>query len=100
MEDEEAMRKGLGGTPIYRTMTNTKAACTSWQSMPSRDYSSHENTWDARNMKAYTTKESCHKYWVEYAGFSPSRHVKYLVGTRVCFGPIRTQKEDPYIRMT
>jgi hypothetical protein len=52
MEDEEAMSKGLGGTPIYRTMTDTKAACTSWQSMPSRDYSSHEITWDARNTKA------------------------------------------------
>jgi hypothetical protein len=46
------MSKGLGGTPIYRTMTDTKAAWTSWQSLPSRDYSSHENTWDARNMKA------------------------------------------------
>jgi hypothetical protein len=68
-------------------MTDTKAMCTSWQSMPSRDYSSHENTWDARNMKAYTTEESYHTYRVEYAGFFPSRHAKYLVGTRVCFGP-------------
>jgi hypothetical protein len=62
MEDEEAMSKGLGGTPIYQTMTDTKAACTSWQSMPSPDYSSHENTWDAQNTKANTAEESCHKY--------------------------------------
>jgi hypothetical protein len=68
-------------------MTDTKAACTSWQSMPSWDYSSHENRWDARNTKAYTAEESCHKYRVEYAGFFLGRHAKYLVGTRVCFGP-------------
>jgi hypothetical protein len=37
----------------------------------SRDYSSHENTWDARNTKAYTAKESGHKYRAEYTGFSP-----------------------------
>jgi hypothetical protein len=24
---------------------------------------------------------------VQHAGFFPGRHVKYLVGTRVCFGP-------------
>jgi hypothetical protein len=38
-------------------------------------------------MKAYTTEESYHKYRVEYAGFFPSRHAKYLVRTQVCFGP-------------
>jgi hypothetical protein len=54
--------------------------------MPSRDYSSHENTWDAWNAKAYTAEESCHKYRAEYSGFFPDRHAKYLVGTRVCFG--------------
>jgi hypothetical protein len=53
--------------------------------MPSRDYSSHENTWDARNTKAYTAEESYHKYRAEHAGFFPNRHAKYLVGTRVCF---------------
>jgi hypothetical protein len=62
------------GTPIYRTMTDTKAACSMWQSMPSQYYSSHENTWDARNMKAYTAKELCHKYSAEYACLFPSRH--------------------------
>jgi hypothetical protein len=42
--------------------------------------------WDARNTKAYTAKESCHKYRA-YASFFPDKHAKYLVGTRVCFGP-------------
>jgi hypothetical protein len=87
VEDEKVMSKGLGGTPIYRTMTDTNIACTSWKSMPSQDYSSHENMWYARNTKAYTIEESCHKYMVQHAGFFPGRHVKYLVGTRVCFGP-------------
>jgi hypothetical protein len=27
------MSKGLGGMPIYRTMTDAKAACTLWHSM-------------------------------------------------------------------
>jgi hypothetical protein len=67
VEDEEAMSKGLGGTPIYRTMIDTKAVCTSWQSMPSRDYSTHGNPWDVQNTKAYTAEESCHKYRAEYA---------------------------------
>jgi hypothetical protein len=40
-------------------------------------------------MKAYTAEESCHKYRVEYVGFFPGRHAKYLVGTRVCFGPYK-----------
>jgi hypothetical protein len=56
------------------------------------NYSSHENTWDARNTKAYTAKESCHKYRAEYAGFFPGRNVKYLVGTRVFFGPNKNAK--------
>jgi hypothetical protein len=34
VEDEEVMSKGLGGTPIYRTMTDHKTACTSWHIMP------------------------------------------------------------------
>jgi hypothetical protein len=34
VEDEEAMSKGLGGTPIYRTMTDNKVVCTLWQRMP------------------------------------------------------------------
>jgi hypothetical protein len=82
------MSKGLGGTPIYRTMTDTKAVCT-WKSMPSLDYSSHENTWDARNTKAYTAEESCHKYRAKYVGFFPGKHAKYLVGTRVCLGLVK-----------
>jgi hypothetical protein len=53
----------------------------------SQDNSSHENTWDARNTKAYTAEESCHKYRAEYAGFFPVRHLKYLVGTRACLRP-------------
>jgi hypothetical protein len=77
MEDEEAMNKGLGGTPIYRTMTTTKAVCTSWQSIPFTGL----QTWDAWNMMSYTAEESCHKYRAEYAGFFPGRHAKYLVGT-------------------
>ena len=64
----------------------------------SQDYSSHENTWDARNTQAYTDKESCHKYRAEYAGFFTGWHVKYSVGARVCFGP--DKKEDPYIHMS
>jgi hypothetical protein len=74
VEDEEVMSKGLGETPIYQTMTDTKAVYTSWHSMPSRDYSSHENMWDAQNTKAYTAEESCHKYRAEYAGFFLGRH--------------------------
>jgi hypothetical protein len=34
LEDEEVMSKGLGGKPIYRTMTDHKEVCTSWKSMP------------------------------------------------------------------
>jgi hypothetical protein len=47
---------------------------------------------DAQNTQAYSAQESYYKYRVEYAGFFTGRHAKYLVGTRVCFGPDKNEK--------
>jgi hypothetical protein len=63
--------------------------------MPSLDYSSLENMWDARNMKAYTTEESYHKYRAEYAGFFPvgMRNIWWVQECDLVW--IIMQKEDP-----
>jgi hypothetical protein len=54
----------------------------------------------ARNTKAYTTEESYYKYRVEYVGFSPIG-LRNIWWVHECdLVRIRTQKEDPYIRMT
>jgi hypothetical protein len=33
MEDEKAVSKGIVGTPVYGTITENKAAYTSWQTL-------------------------------------------------------------------
>jgi hypothetical protein len=80
------MSKGLGGTPIYRTMTNTKAVCTSWHNMP------HGITVDMKirgipGIRRPTLLRNPITSIRPNMQAFPGRHAKYLVGTRVCFSP-------------